>query len=216
MVIYSYLLDHDLGLAPNPFGKYCTLAVCKPEIRRSSRITLGDWVIGTGSKGLEEATGRRLTNRLIYAMRVTDKITIERYWEDARFQYKKPVMNGTLVSMFGDNFYHNDANGGWIQEDSAHSNFDGSTNIENLNTDTRGKNVLISEHFYYFGDNAPTIPSELLKICHTTQGQKIVTPEELAINCVRWISSNFRRGIQGTPLNWNEYRQLSLFSNPSI
>jgi hypothetical protein len=213
MKIYSYLLDHDLGLAPNPTGKFCTLAVCKPEIRKSKNLALGDWVIGTGSKALEEATGKKLTNRLIYAMKITDKIALESYWNDSRFQYKKPIMNGTLVTMFGDNFYHKGENGTWIQEDSAHSNIDGSTNNNHLETDTGGENVLISEHFYYFGDNAPLIPQELIKICHTTQGQKIVTPDELALDCIKWISSNFRRGIQGSPLNWMDYKQLSLFND---
>jgi len=211
MIIYSYRLDHDLGLAPNPFGSYCTLAVCKPKIRKSVRLSLGDWVIGTGSYALGKTTGKKLTNRLIYAMKVTDRISLESYWSDSRFQYKKPIMNGTLAAMFGDNFYHKNSLGNWIQDDSAHSNEDGSTNNEHLLTDTSGLNVLISEHFYYFGDNAPIIPKELTKICHTTQGQKIVTPDHLAINFIKWLSSNFHRGRHGSPLNWSDYNQLSLF-----
>ncbi len=211
MIIYSYLLDHDLGLAPNPFGRYCTLAVCKPEIRKSKNIKLGDWVIGTGSKALEESTGRILTNKLIYAMRITDRITLESYWHDSRFQYKKPVMNGTLVTMFGDNFYHKNEIGDWIQEDSTHSNEDGSLNDEHLRIDTRGENVLISEHFYYFGDNAPKIPNELINICHSTQGQKILKPDQLAIDFTKWLSSNFHRGRHGSPLNWCDFSQLNLF-----
>jgi hypothetical protein len=65
MIIYTYRLDHDLGLAPNPFGKFCTLTVCKPKIRNSKKLKLGDWVIGTGSKALEETTSRKLTDKLI-------------------------------------------------------------------------------------------------------------------------------------------------------
>lgn len=30
---FSYKIEHDFGLAPNPFGGYCTLAVCKSSIR---------------------------------------------------------------------------------------------------------------------------------------------------------------------------------------
>jgi hypothetical protein len=209
--VYSYLLDHDLGLAPNPFGKFCTLAVCKPEIRKSNKLALGDWVIGTGSKALEDSTGKKLTSKLIYAMKVTDRITLESYWNDSRFQYKKPVMNGSLVTMFGDNFYHKDQGGNWTQEDSSHSNSDGTSNDEHLKRDTEGKNVLISEHFYYFGNKAPVIPKELLDVCHKTQGQKLVTPDELAIDLIKWITANFRRGMSGDPLNWEEYNQLTLF-----
>lgn len=210
MVIYSYLIEHDLGLAPNPFGRYCTLAVCKPEIRKSEKLIIGDWVIGTGSKGLEEATGRKLTNKLIFAMQVTEKITLEDYWNDLRFQYKKPIMNGTLVTMFGDNFYHKDETGNWMQEDSAHCKLDGACNHEHLKKDIGGNNVLISEHFYYFGDSAQTIPSHLTKACHSTQGQKKII-NQLAVDIVDWITNNFQPGIHGDPLSWIEYRQKRLF-----
>lgn len=118
-------------------------------------------------------------------------------------------MNGTLVTMFGDNFYHKDVNGKWIQEDSAHCKLDGTCNSEHLKKDTGGNNVLISEHFYYFGDKSPKIPSELLEICHTTQGQKKLT-SQLATDLLNWITANFKTGIHGDPLNWNEYNQLNL------
>ena len=212
MVVYSYLIEHDLGLAPNPFGGYCTLAVCKPKIRGSSKLKLGDWVLGTGSQALEKSSGRRrLRNKLIYAMKVTERISFEDYWTDKRFQYKKPVMNGTLVTMFGDNFYHKDENGNWIQEDSAHAKIDGSCNSEHLKTDTSGENVLISQHFYYFGDKAPTIPNELIGICHSGIGEKKFEDEKVGDDFINWVNTNFKTGIHGDPLNWQEYNQLSLF-----
>lgn len=211
MLVYSYLIDHDLGLAPNPFGKYCTLAVCKPKIRKSGNLKLGDWVIGTGSKSLENTTGKKLTDKLIYAMQVTEKLTFEEYWQDRRFQYKKPVMNGTLVTMYGDNFYHKDKNEKWIQEDSAHCNIDGTCNNEHIEKDTSGNNVLISEYFFYFGNKAPTIPNDLLGICYDRQGEKIVKPPQLASDFVKWITTNFKTGIHGDPLNWDSHNQLKLF-----
>jgi Nucleotide modification associated domain 2 len=212
MIMYSYLIEHDLGLAPNPFGQYCTLAVCKSEIRKSKKLCIGDWIIGTGSHDLEETTKLKLRGKLIYAMQVTERISLEEYWVDERFQYKKPVMNGTLVTMFGDNFYHKDAKSNWIQEDSAHSKTNGTCNLEHLRKDTRGENVLISENFYYFGNQAPQIPKHLLNVCHTTQGQKIVAPEELATTFIDWVTTNFSKGIHGDPLNWCEYNpnQLAL------
>lgn len=209
MVVYSYVIEHDLGLAPNPFGRYCTLAVCKPTIRKSGKLTVGDWIIGTGSKALENTIGKALVNRLIYAMKVSEKITLEEYWSDVRFQYKKPVRKGTLITMYGDNFYHKDENGNWIQEDSAHCNSDGSCNKTHLKTDTDGINVLISEYFFYFGNRAPEIPISLKEICHTGIGQKKL-PEQLGNNLVTWLTSNFHSGIHGDPLNWSEYNQTSL------
>lgn len=51
--LYSYVLREDTGFAPNPYHGFCTLACCKPLIRR--RAEIGDWVIATGSN----AKGKR-------------------------------------------------------------------------------------------------------------------------------------------------------------
>jgi hypothetical protein len=48
MVLHSYVVARDYGFAPNPFFGVCTLATCKPLIRRIAHI--GDWIVGTGSK----------------------------------------------------------------------------------------------------------------------------------------------------------------------
>ena len=79
MKIYSYVVRYDSGFAPNPFGKYCTLATCKPRIRKKAQI--GDWVIGTGSV---ENVGN---NKLMYAMKVKEIKSFEQYWKDNRFEY---------------------------------------------------------------------------------------------------------------------------------
>ncbi|WP_347927045.1 hypothetical protein [Pseudomonas helvetica] len=34
--IYSYVITHDHGFAPNPHGGVLTLATCKPVIRRTA------------------------------------------------------------------------------------------------------------------------------------------------------------------------------------
>lgn len=215
MVVYSYLIEHDFGLAPNPFGKYCTLAVCKPKIRRSQQLQLGDWVVGTGSKALENSTGRKLRGRIIYAFEVEEKLSFDQYWSDARFQYKKPVMNGSLVAMYGDNFYHSDENGTWNQEPSAHCNIDNTTHHEHLSIDVGGKNVLVGTNFYYFGDSAPKLRDDLLDICHTGIGEKKIVGEK-AMQLIDWLQNNFRPGIHGDPLNWIKNSQLALFNNSAI
>jgi len=80
MKLYSYVVMHDTGFAPNPFFGYCTLACCKPEIRRSAQK--GDWVVGLTPK----AKG----NRIVYFMRVDDVMeSFADYWADRRFGVKK-------------------------------------------------------------------------------------------------------------------------------
>jgi len=41
--IYLCTLKHDSGFVPNPFHGYCTLACCKPQIRRKARER-GGWL----------------------------------------------------------------------------------------------------------------------------------------------------------------------------
>jgi hypothetical protein len=85
--LFSYVVEHDLGFSPNPFGGYCTLAHCKfsRSRRRSNVVELakkGDWVIGTGGVS-QKSSGHRT---LIYAMKVTDKLTLQQYFNDERFR----------------------------------------------------------------------------------------------------------------------------------
>ena len=61
MLMFSYKIEHDFGLAPNPFWGVMTLAVCKGKIRRHKKLQIGDWIIGTGSQKLKNL------NHIIYA-----------------------------------------------------------------------------------------------------------------------------------------------------
>ena len=201
MTYFSYKLEHDFGLAPNPFGGYCTLAVCKPDIRRNKNLKIGDWIIGTGSKKLEAL------NKLIFAMKLEEKLTFEKYWEDPSFQNKKPVLNGSLVQMYGDNIYHKDLKTGeWIQENSAHSLEGGKPNLNHIKKDTGGKYVLISTKFYYFGNNAPNIPKRFIDICCKGRNMKSSSiPVEIAEKFILWLESNYTIGIHGDPISWKRY-----------
>src|SRR5437016_3976950 len=72
--VYIYVVDRDFGFAPNPFHGICTLATCKPGIRKMASV--GDWVIGLGG-GRLKARGR-----CIFAMRVSRKLTFNEYWSN--------------------------------------------------------------------------------------------------------------------------------------
>jgi len=153
--VYIYVVDRDFGFAPNPFHGSCTLATCKPGIRRGAEV--GDWVIGVGGTRL------KATGRCIFAMCITQKLTFNEYWMSAAYLDKKPVRNGSSKMMVGDNIYHYDAiRQVWYQADSHHSHPDGSVNPQNLHRDTKADKVLISRHFFYFGREAPTIPNDVL------------------------------------------------------
>lgn len=151
-----YVIDRDFGFAPNPFHGCCTLATCKPGIR--ARAQAGDWVIGMGGARL------KATGRCVFAMRVTDAISMDGYWSSPSHLDKKPVRNGSRRMMVGDNIYHRDpAAARWLQADSHHSNADGTPNLHNVANDTKADRVLISRHFLYFGREAPLVPARMLK-----------------------------------------------------
>lgn len=201
MGYFSYKIEHDFGLAPNPFGGYCSLAVCKPTIRNNRNLQIGDWIFGTGSAKLKK------THYLIFAMRVEEKITMNDYWNDERFQYKKPILNGSLVQLYGDNFYHqHPKTKKWIQENSAHSLLSGKPNMKHLAADTSGKFVLLSQTFYYFGDNAFLIPKRFLAICNEGRNMKSTSiQKETADAFVKWLQAKYTTGVKGDPINWRNH-----------
>jgi hypothetical protein len=200
---FTYKIDHDYGLAPNPFGGFCTLAVCKSDIRKNKNLEVGSWVFGTGAKSV----GAQYFQKLIFCMKVEEKLTFNDYWNDNRFQYKKPIVNGSLLQMYGDNFYHQDEKGNWIQENSAHSLKNGTPNEIHLIRDTGGTFVLISRNFYYFGENAITIPEEFLPaICTNARNMAFAKPQETVEAFIVWLQSNYEKGIlYGDPISWSAH-----------
>ncbi len=76
--LYSYVVDHDHGFAPCPFGGFCTLAKCKYGSHKRNIVEMadeGDWIAGTGGVK-DESAGH---GKLIYAMRVDEKIPLADY-----------------------------------------------------------------------------------------------------------------------------------------
>jgi hypothetical protein len=102
-----------------------------------------------------------LTGHLVYAMKVSEALTFDEYFADPRFQEKKPNLSGSLKQAFGDNVYSRDVAGEWEQLDSHHSLQDGTPNPVNITNDTNPNRLLLSDHFAYFGADAPEIPPDV-------------------------------------------------------
>jgi len=207
MKLYSYVVARDYGFAPNPFHGICTLATCKPRIR--SVASVGDWVVGTGSK----IRGRE--GYIVFAMRITKSMDFNNYWRDSRFAHKKPNIAGSLKQAYGDNIYHRDKKSNvWIQENSHHSHKDGRPNCHNIIRDTQVDRVLASEDFIYWGKNAQKIPNRFRNymgcdVC-ARRGHKCNFPEELVRNFIKWIRSLGDSGYIGEPLDWDHNSPVSL------
>jgi len=177
MRLYSYVVKTDKGFAPNPFGSYCTLACCKPKIRKNANV--GDWVIGTGSKN---TVGQ---DKLVYAMKVTEKINFDQYFQDRRFNDR------------ADNIYYKE-NGNWEQKENPYHK------KEDMIRDLSGICVLISNHYFYFGRNAISIPNRFNELIKKGPSYKCNFDEKLVNNFLKWLEFNYDKGRHGEPYDCKE------------
>lgn len=197
MALYSYVIDHDFGFAPNPFFGVCTLATCKPQIRE--RAAIGDYIMGTG------CAKRGGQGRFVYMMCVDEISDYDSYWADPRFGRKRPTMNRGVAHAFGDNIYHRDKDGAWQQANSLHTFPDGSPNPLNSEHDTHSLKVLIGRNFIYFGGDGPMIPDALRNwddddVCGK-RGYRRHFANGLAEAAITW-AMGLGRGLQGRPADW--------------
>jgi hypothetical protein len=183
-------MTSDTGFAPNPYYGYCTLAACTPN-HRPYRIDPGDWILGT--------TTADEGNKLIYAMCVSEVMDHDAYFNDARFENKKPKMNRSRHGRCGDNIYHRDSRGNWVSEACVHHLGDAA-----LDRDTRYSRVYIADMFYYFGENMIDIPGFLRFVLHSTQGLKYVRDADQVQQFIAWLMANYRAGRRGSPRHQEE------------
>jgi Nucleotide modification associated domain 2 len=177
--LFSYTIPIDDGAAPNPFHGMCTLAICKPTIRRVAQP--GDWVAGLGSKNAPG--GRDLSRRLVYAMLVHEAITLKEYDRRAEQEWPHRIPIPTsrdLAERLGDCIYDYRSGAPPAQRLGVH----GADNVEG---DLSGVNVLIAYDFYYFGSSAIPLPKELLPICHQGQGHKSNANAPYVATFEHWI-----------------------------
>lgn len=192
--IYRYIVKHDSGTAPNPSAGWCTLAICKPRVRKAARP--GDWVIGFRSRNL--AGTRTDFGHVLYVMQVAESLSFAEYWHDKRFRSRRP----SLTNPMPDNIYRptRDPHGlprlKWVRNHIHDENA--------LEKDTRGQSVLIADRFWYFGegsaDGAKRLPPHLLHLAPTTQGHVVHKnrfPDD-ARELERWLE-RFPKGMSSMP-----------------
>lgn len=196
MKLYRYVVKRDFGFAPNPYFGICTLATCKPQIRLYAKVD--DWIAGFGSKETP------VYEKLVYLMKVTEKLSFDEYWNDIRFEKKKPNFYKALKHCYGDNVYHHDlSTGDWLQENCHHS-YDNKINYTNLNHDTKRDAVLISNVFWYFGRNACSIPDTFHHLIAHGRPNPIERDTATIEQFIEYMKQNFQLGINGIPFDWGE------------
>ena len=178
--IFRYVVRLDQGGSPNPFGSWCSLAVCKPVIRRTARV--GDWIIGLRS---------RASDHVVYAMHVDAVLSLGDYWKDPRFRAKRPGRCDTP-----DNFYRPRRDGtlAYVCND-LHG-------PQALVADASGRNALVSWRYWYFGAASPQLPTDLVHLVHSGQGHALQVnrhPADLLL-LQRWLSF-LPKGAHGRPID---------------
>ena len=154
----SYRLTADEGFAPNPFFGVLTLATGMPELRQAAAVD--DWIAGFTSSDLcGDAAG---AERLVYLMRVEERLTIAEYFADGRFARKIPALNGPPeVKRHGDNIYQPRRAGAaepvHFEQLSNPHHWDRVHDREDERSkrrDVSGRRVLVAREFVYFGREA--------------------------------------------------------------
>jgi len=187
MKLYSHVITNDTGLTPNPFHDFCTSALCTPS-HRNARLGEGDWLIGNSR--------RRDGNHLVYAMRISEVLSMNEYFHDGRFERKKPKPEGTCIEQCGDNIYYRGDDDQWKRLPSRFHN-NRSDFIKDVGNDFAGRPVFVAEHFYYFGCGRVVIPNKLAEVI--CGGIGIRDKSGLADYFVEWLENNYRPGVLGTP-----------------
>ena len=172
MKLYSYVVEHDTGRAPNPYFGVCTLCRCKfrKSLGKPRNIVelakVDDWIVGTGGTNPRKSAGH---GKLVYAMRVDEKLTREEYYADPRFAEKRVERNPR-----GDSEQPRDV------------------------IEAREQFVLISRHFYYFGTSAMDIRGDFVRLGLEKRGPGFRCDFPDIDGFVRWIETQ-KPGKHGEP-----------------
>jgi len=180
MDLWAYVLKSDSGFAPNPQGGFCSLACCKPRIRKAAAT--GDWIMGTTPADLGKG-------RLTYLMRVDEALTFQEYFADPRFEAKKPAPENP----HGDNIYYRNAAGQVCQLPNPHHH------LADMKRDLSEDRVLVGELFYYFGRNAIPLAPLFCSLVYQHVGQKRHPESGLIKDLVSWVAERYEPGSHGRP-----------------
>lgn len=146
MNLYSYIVRYDHGFSPCPQGDTCTLACCKPIIRRVAQP--GDWILGTTPK-------KKGAGKLVYLMKVEQDLTFEDYYRNRAWRGR------------ADNIYTPTKAGGYKQRTNPYHD------RGNCKKDLSVDRVLLSRRFIYLGRQAAEIHKTFRELICAGQGHRV-------------------------------------------
>jgi hypothetical protein len=181
--LIAYVVKHDYGFAPNPYGGFLTLATCKAPIRNAAKV--GDILLGTG------AVKNVGMGKLIYAARISEIVDTEAYGREERFAIKRPVVGQGKERRLGDNIYYREA-GQWRQRENPFHD------EGNIAIDLASLKVLVCADFWYFGNAAADLSAHFPDVIKQGPGCKYTRDPARVKDVLAWLEG-FEKGVHGQP-----------------
>ena len=177
----SYIVSYDHGNAPNPDFNICTLAICKPVIRRCAKV--GDIILGLSPK--------RMGNHIVYCMVIDEIVEWQDYYQRCKNSTDLNNRIPTDKAHNGDCIWVYQGNGSydWLDSKSGH------TREHNENSDLySGKRVLIGKKYWYLGSNNPThyiqLPNSHLLV---GRGHRKITEQQLIDEFILFFNEELKQ-----------------------
>ena len=180
MKLFSYTVRYDDGAAPNPFWGICSLVIRNPAIRLAAEVD--DWIVGLGS--VNSPIGD-ISDHIVYAMKVTSKMTLEEYdiFCKTFVPKKKPDWRNRDYRMrVGDCIYNYNSPANPKIRTGIHKE-------ENQEKDLRGLYALVSKQFYYFGDLPLKLPEDLRLLMNPDPGYRSDSNQPYKELFISWIEN---------------------------
>jgi hypothetical protein len=160
-------------------------------IRRTANV--GDWIVGVGSKNVR---GKNFSGKMVYEMKITEIMSFAEYDEFCCEVLPKKIPDidsRSYKQKVGDCQYDYSNGKKAVQREGVHL-------PKNRAKDLRGKNALLSNHFYYFGSNAEKLPARFLILARQGQGHQSNKNEEIKDEFIKWFEKKFERNkLYGEP-----------------
>ncbi len=177
--IWRYSLVDDNGMAPCAHGGVLTLTCCKPKIRKIAEV--GDWVIGFVSRRVAKGSPT-----VSWVGRVSQILPLGDY----EIQFR-----GRPDAIYRRNGFELDGEESLekIRDDDYHCGIE--------SRDWEGRNALVFEPFWYWGNNSKIIPpSQIGDLIHPFVGEtsKGSTPERVK-ELELWLAGLMAPGVHGKP-----------------
>ena len=126
-------------------------------------------------------------------MQVEEIVNLDIYFEDPRFQNKKPDLRGDWKSRCGDNFYSRAPDGSWLQHRNRFH-----LDSDKKRQDTKFARAFVGRRFWYLGKAAASAPAEFAPL-FGGRGARVNHDPTLASRFNEWVSESFEPGIAGDP-----------------